>query len=193
MFFFPFFLLFLPMCRFEVWCGNVNASLFYYKINVLFDKKKKKPNWFKNFHATSFWWMWRKTTNKNKTHEQHDININLLMHLNLVLQLPTCISLCDVKVFLTFTSPNMVLLWQLFYLFCSCISILLQWQPEPLNRHESGRFGALKSDSTHHFFRNACTKSGSLRFSQFSGCWLILSVYIIMSFDFPFVRLFGVR
>jgi Gpi18-like mannosyltransferase len=43
-------------------------------------------------------------------------------------------------------------------------------------------FGALKSDSTHHFFRNACTKSGSLRFSQFSGCWLILSVYIIMSF-----------
>ena len=31
-------------------------------------------------------------------------------------------------------------------------------------------FGALKSDSTHHFFRNACTKLGSLRFSQFSGC-----------------------
>jgi hypothetical protein len=42
-------------------------------------------------------------------------------------------------------------------------------------------------------FRNACTKSGSLRFSQFSGCWLILSVYIIMSFDFSFVRLLGVR
>jgi hypothetical protein len=31
-------------------------------------------------------------------------------------------------------------------------------------------FDALKSDSTHHFFRNACTKSGSLRFSQLSGC-----------------------
>ena len=46
--------------------------------------------------------------------------------------------------------------------------------------HESGRFGALKSDSTHHFFRNTCTKSGSLRFS---GCWLILSVYILMRFD----------
>jgi hypothetical protein len=29
-----------------------------------------------------------------------------------------------------------------------------------------------------------CLKSGSLRFSQFSGCWLILSVYIIMSLDF---------
>ena len=28
---------------------------------------------------------------------------------------------------------------------------------------------------------------------QFSGCWLILYVYILMSFDFPFVRLFGVR
>ena len=55
------------------------------------------------------------------------------------------------------------------------------------------RFGALKSDSIHHFFRNACTKSGSLRFSQFSGCWLILSVCILVSFDFPFVRLFGVR
>jgi hypothetical protein len=32
-----------------------------------------------------------------------------------------------------------------------------------------------------------------ITFSQFSGCWLILSVYILMSFDFPFVRLFGVR
>jgi enhancing lycopene biosynthesis protein 2 len=31
----------------------------------------------------------------------------------------------------------------------------------------NGRFGALKSDSTHHFFRNACTKSGSLRFLPF--------------------------
>jgi hypothetical protein len=55
---------------------------------------------------------------------------------------------------------------------------------------KGGRFDTLKSDSTHHFFRNACTKPGSLRFSQFSGCWLILSVYILMSFDFPFVRLF---
>ena len=64
---------------------------------------------------------------------------------------------------------------------------------ETLSRNERGRFGAFKSDSTHHFFRNTCTKSGSLRFSQFSGCWLILSVYILMSFDFPFVRLFGVR
>ena len=62
-----------------------------------------------------------------------------------------------------------------------------------LSRNERGRFDALKSDSTYHFFRNACTKSGSLQFSQFSGCWLILSVYILMSFDFPFVRLFGVR
>jgi hypothetical protein len=44
---------------------------------------------------------------------------------------------------------------------------------------KGGGFGALKSDSTHHFFTNACTKSGSLRFSQFSGCWLILSVYIL--------------
>jgi hypothetical protein len=27
---------------------------------------------------------------------------------------------------------------------------------------------SVDSDSTHKFFRNACTKSGSLRFSQFS-------------------------
>ena len=31
------------------------------------------------------------------------------------------LSMCDVKIFLTFTSPIMVLLWQLYYLFCSCI------------------------------------------------------------------------
>jgi hypothetical protein len=45
------------------------------------------------------------------------------------------------------------------------IKVMLQWQPEPLNCNGSGRFGALKSDSTHHFFKKACTKSGSLRFS----------------------------
>jgi hypothetical protein len=28
-----------------------------------------------------------------------------------------------------------------------------------LSRNESGRIDALKSDSTHNFFRNACTKS----------------------------------
>jgi hypothetical protein len=105
-----------------------------------------------------------------------------------------CLSMCDVKLLLTFASLGLVLLWQLFYLFCSSIVIKTAIvTAEPLSRNESGRFGALKSDSTHHFFRNACTKSGSLRFSQFSGCWLILSVYILMSFDFPFVRLFGVR
>jgi hypothetical protein len=41
---------------------------------------------------------------------------------------------------------------------------------EPLNRNESGRFGAVKSNSTHNFFGNACTMSGSLRFSQSAGC-----------------------
>ena len=38
---------------------------------------------------------------------------------------------------------------------------------KPLSRSENGKFGTLKSDSTHHFFRNACTKSGSLQFSVF--------------------------
>ena len=81
------------------------------------------------------------------------------------------LSMCDVKVFLTFTSLSLVLLlttvlpvlFKLCYKYCNSDS-------ETLSRNERGRFGALKSDSTHHFFRNACTKSGSLRFSQFSGC-----------------------
>jgi hypothetical protein len=104
------------------------------------------------------------------------------------------LSMCYVKVSLTFTSLSLVLLWQLFYLFCSSTVInTVIVTAGNYERNERGRFGALKSDSTHHFFTNARTKSGSLRFSQFSGCWLILSVYIIMSFDFPFVRLFGVR
>ena len=55
--------------------------------------------------------------------------------------------------------------------------------------HESGK--TLNSDSTHHFFGNACTCT--LRFFQFPSCCLILSVYILMSFDFSFGRLFGVR
>ena len=49
----------------------------------------------------------------------------------------------------------------------STIVSAISWR-EQVNA--SGRFGALKSDSTHHFFRHACTKSGSLWFSQFSGC-----------------------
>jgi hypothetical protein len=73
------------------------------------------------------------------------------------------------------------------------VSAETEYISKPLNRNESGRFGAVKSDSTHHFFGNACTKSGSLRFSQFSGCWLILSVYILMNFDFPVGRLLRVR
>ena len=95
---------------------------------------------------------------------------------------------------LLFTSLSLALIWQLFYLFCSSIVVnTVIVTAETLSRNDRGRFGALKSDSTHHCFRNACTKSGSLRFSQFTCCWLILSVYILMSFDFPFVRLFGVR
>ena len=89
---------------------------------------------------------------------------------------------------------NLVLLWQLFNLFGSSIVIhTVIVTAVTLSRNESGRIGALKSDSTHHFFRDASTKSESLRFSQFSGRWLILSVYILMSFDFHFGRLFGVR
>jgi hypothetical protein len=48
--------------------------------------------------------------------------------------------------------------------------------------NETGRFDALKSDSTHHFFRNACTKSGSLRFSPFSGCFSLGYVTVFIYF-----------
>ena len=95
------------------------------------------------------------------------------------------LSMCDVKMFLTEFGAVLTTVLPVLFKYCYkyCYSD---------SRNERGRFGALQSDSTHHFFRNACTKSGSLRFSQFSGCWLILSVYILMSFNFPFVRLLGV-
>jgi hypothetical protein len=106
------------------------------------------------------------------------------------------LSMCDIKVFLTFTSLRLVLLLTtvLPVLFKHCFKYCYSdsrrlWAV----MKKGGGVGALKSDSTHYFFRNACTKSGSLRFSQFSVCWLMLSVYILMSFDFPFVRLLGVR
>ena len=63
---------------------------------------------------------------------------------------------------LTFTLLRSVLLWQLFYLFCSSIVINTVIVT-------AGNFETLKSDSIHHFFRNVCTKSGSLRF-KVSGC-----------------------
>jgi hypothetical protein len=50
---------------------------------------------------------------------------------------------------------------------------------ETLSRNERGRLGALKSDSTHHFFRNACTKLGSLRFHSFPVAdWFCLFIYL---------------
>ena len=57
-------------------------------------------------------------------------------------------------------------------------SVSLHWFLFTFTANESWRFGALKSDSTHHFFRNAYTKSGSLRFHSFSVVdWFCLSIY----------------
>jgi hypothetical protein len=40
-----------------------------------------------------------------------------------------------------------------------------------INKEKEKRWRKKKKITyTGHFFRNACTKSGSLRFSQFSGC-----------------------
>jgi hypothetical protein len=73
---------------------------------------------------------------------------------------------------------------------CNDVLFTFFYSDWPLNHNGGGNVKlALKSDSAHHFFRDACTGSGSLWFSRFSGCWLILSVYILMSFDFPFVIL----
>jgi hypothetical protein len=105
------------------------------------------------------------------------------------------LSMCDVKVSLTFTSLSFLLLLTtvLPVLFKYCYKYCYIDSRKLWAVLKGGGLALLKPDSSHHFFRNACTKSGSLRFSQFSGCWLILSLYILMSFDFPFVRLFGVR
>ena len=54
-----------------------------------------------------------------------------------------------------------------------------------MSRNERGRFGALKSDSTHHFFRNACTKSGHYGFHSFPVVnWFCLFIYLWV-FTFP--------
>ena len=80
------------------------------------------------------------------------------------------LSMCDVKIFLrfTFTEYRTVLTTILPILFLYLNTVIVT--AGAFERNERWGFGALKSDSTHHFFRNACTKSGSLQFSQFSGC-----------------------
>jgi hypothetical protein len=59
-------------------------------------------------------------------------------------------------------------LWQLLLQRASFILwyIHLALSKNVKNRNEGGRFGTVKSDSTHHFFGNACTKSEPLQFSQ---------------------------
>jgi hypothetical protein len=57
------------------------------------------------------------------------------------------------------------------YVWMSCTVVWSFWHNRAYQRIYR------KDVATHHFFRNVCTKSGSLRFSQFCGCWLILSVY----------------
>jgi hypothetical protein len=80
------------------------------------------------------------------------------------------LSMCDVKVFLTFTFTEygtvLTTILPILFLYLNTVIVTAG----DFERNESGRFGALKSDSTHHLFRNACTKSGSLWFSQFSRC-----------------------
>jgi hypothetical protein len=54
---------------------------------------------------------------------------------------------------------HIVLRWLILYLFCpSIVKNVAIVTPEPFNRNGSRRFGAVKSDSTYHFFGNACIK-----------------------------------
>jgi hypothetical protein len=130
------------------------------------------------FHR--YFFIWYKNSNMLNIYElAHFCNNNTVYHFRIfdILFLTTYLytfSLYENPSFIIFSSETEYISTRSWYR-------NINFLPEPLNRNESGRFGALNSDSAHHFFRNACTKSGSLRFSQFSGCWLILSVYIIMS------------
>jgi hypothetical protein len=63
------------------------------------------------------------------------------------------------------------------YVVLVLLYILLKWQPEPLSRNESGRFGALKSDSTRHFFRNACI-------TVFTVFWLLTDFVCLYNYEF---------
>ena len=82
-----------------------------------------------------------------------------------------CLSMCDVKVFLTFTFTEYgTVLTNILPILFLYLNTVIVTAGDLMNRNESGRFGALKSYLTHHFLRNACSKSGSLQFSQFSGC-----------------------
>jgi hypothetical protein len=68
----------------------------------------------------------------------------------------------------------------LFYLFCSSIVITtVIVTAGTFERNESGRFDAVKSNSIHYFFGNACTKSGSLRFFQFPVVDSICVVFVL--------------
>ena len=70
--------------------------------------------------------------------------------------------------------------------------MLLQWQPETLNRNGSGRFGTVKSDSTHHLFGNAC--QGHCSFPSFPVVdWLCLFVDLwVVPFPLEDCSLFGI-
>jgi hypothetical protein len=54
-----------------------------------------------------------------------------------------CLSMCDVKVSLTFTSLSLALLWQLFYLFCSSIVINTVYANKQTNTNNVNKTWAL--------------------------------------------------
>jgi hypothetical protein len=85
-----------------------------------------------------------------------DGNTYLIVHISYPLSDVDYISIKYSHIFAAtlFSLPVLTFLFQYCYKYCYRDS---RPAPEPLSRNESGRFGALKSDSTHHFFRNACT------------------------------------
>ena len=75
--------------------------------------------------------------------------------------------MCDVKIFLTFTFTEYGTALTTVLLILSLYLNTVTVTAGTFERYESGRFGALKSDSTHHFFRNACTSQGHYGFHSF--------------------------
>ena len=92
------------------------------------------------------------------------------------------------------SSLNLVLRWLLFYLFCSSIVInTVIVTAEPLNRIESGRFGALYSDSTHHFLEMPVPSQGHYGFHSFPVVdWFCLFIYLwVLTFPLEDCSEFG--
>ena len=151
-------------------------------------------------HRGCQFYMWRKPEYPVKTTDLLQVtwgSVSFFQLFSTVFSLSinvTCYFFCCFFAFCSPSSLDLVLRWLLFYLFCSSIVInpvrVTAGTFEPLWKREVWRRKILFNPP---FLWKCLYQVRVITFSLFSGCWLILSVYILMSFDFPFGRLFGVR